>query len=278
MAGKTWSEREVDLTIDSYFSMLRLELDGEAYSKAAFRRQLRDRVDRSDGSVEYKLQNISAVISDLGGVFINGYKPASNIQGLLRERVTARFAEEADLRQQMIRAAEQPAPTRAVDLGEAVDAPRRPLPVPAPGRRRTARMVDFLEREARNRSLGTAGEEAVVRHERRRLVAMGAPALAERVRHVSVLDGDGLGYDVLSFTPDGAERFIEVKTTRYAKELPFIVSRNEVDFSGEEPERFVLFRVFGFGGYAGGHYQLPGSLQVTAQLEPEQFRGLPRVS
>lgn len=276
MAGEAWNQQEVDLTIDTYFSMLRLELDGEEFSKAAFRRELLQRIDRSSGSVEYKLQNISAVLNELGGVFINGYKPAVNVQGLLRERVTARFAEEVDLRQHMIRAAEQPAPTDAVDLGDPVDAPRRPLPVPGAERRRTARMVDFSEREARNRSLGVAGEEAVVRHERRRLLTLGQPRLAERVRHVSVLDGDGLGYDVLSFTPDGDERFIEVKTTRYAKELPFLVSRNEVDFSSEEPERFVLMRLFGFGS-GGGHYELPGSLRLTAQLRPEQYRGLPSV-
>ena len=54
MAGETWSTREVDLTIDTYFSMLRLELDGEEYSKAEFRRDLRepDRALRRVGRVQ----------------------------------------------------------------------------------------------------------------------------------------------------------------------------------------------------------------------------------
>jgi hypothetical protein len=276
MAGDPWDEREVDLTIDTYFSMLRLELDGEAYNKATFRRGLREQIDRSDGSIEYKLQNISAVLADLGGVFIDGYKPASNVQGLLRERVTDRFSGAVDLRDQMVRAAELPAPSHVVTLGDAVSPPEVDLTPPVLGRTRVARMVDFHEREARKRSLGLAGEEAVVRLERARLAAAGLVDLAAEVRHVSVLDGDGLGYDVRSFDPAGNERFIEVKTTRYARHLPFLVSRNEVDLSEEEPERFVLYRLFKFGA-GGGHYEMRGSLRSGAQLDPTAYRALPKV-
>jgi hypothetical protein len=138
-------------------------------------------------------------------------------------------------------------------------------------------MIDFNERESRNRSLGLAGEHAVVRLERARLRAYGHDDLAAEVRHVSVVDGDGLGYDVRSFDAVGNERFIEVKTTRYGRRLPFLVSRNEVDLSEEEPGKFVLFRLFNFGSSGGtGHYELPGSLRSGAQLDPVTYRALPR--
>jgi hypothetical protein len=277
MAGQSWSEKEVDLTIDTYFTMLRLELDGEAYRKADHRRDLLSKIDRSAGSVEYKLQNISAVLYELGGVFIDGYKPASNVQGLLRERVTARLGDAADLRRRMVEAAEEPAPTTAVALGDAVAPPSVTLTTPALGRSRVARMVDFHEREARNRSLGLAGEEAVVDLERRRLAVAGKDDLAKEVRHVSVLDGDGLGYDVRSFDLGGNERFIEVKTTRYARHLPFLVTRNEVDFSEERPTQFMLYRLFMLGSASTGHYELAGSLRSQAQLDPTAYRGLPNV-
>jgi hypothetical protein len=278
MAGEVWDQREVDLTIDTYFTMLRLELDGESYRKADHRRQLLHRIDRSAGSVEYKLQNISAVLNELGGVFIDGYKPASNVQGLLRERVTARLSEAVDLRRLMVEAAEQPAPTDGVTLRDPVALPSVELTTPGLGRTRVARMVDFHEREARNRSLGLAGEEAVVDLERRRLNAAGRDDLAKEVRHVSVLEGDGVGYDVRSFDQSGNERFIEVKTTRYARHLPFLVTRNEVDFSEERPQEFVLYRLFKFGSpSAAGHYELAGSLRAQAQLDPTTYRGLPNV-
>ena len=71
-------------------------------------------------------------------------------------------------------------------------------------------------------------------------------ALANRVEHVSDIRGDGLGYDVLSFEASGAERFIEVKTTVFGAVTPFYVSRNELAFSEEKDDQFVLARVHEF--------------------------------
>ena len=40
--------------------------------------------------------------------------------------------------------------------------------------------------------------------------------------HVSEIEGDGAGYDIKSYTPDGKVRYIEVKTTRGAIRTPFL--------------------------------------------------------
>lgn len=268
----------MDRVIDVYFSMLTLELAGEPYSKTAFRRELLADIGRSNGSAEYKFQNVSAVLAELGAVFIDGYKPARNTQQLLRERVAERFGEAASLRQNMLRAVESPAEDRAVVLG-------RPSPVPEipesgeahhRSRARRGRQVNYQEIEARNRTLGLAGERAVVALEKRRLVEADRVDLAQKVRHMSVEEGDGLGYDVLSFGVDGAERFLEVKTTRYSPFQPFMVSRNEVEVSEEEPDRFALVRLFRFETPAVGYYELAGPLTSTAYLRPDTYLGLPR--
>lgn len=57
---------------------------------------------------------------------------------------------------------------------------------------RTPRIVNYLEMESRNRSLGQAGEEFVVRFETARLIAEGAERLAAMVEHVAATRGDGL--------------------------------------------------------------------------------------
>jgi hypothetical protein len=44
-------------------------------------------------------------------------------------------------------------------------------------------------------------------------------------------DGDGAGYDILSFDPSGKERLIEVKTTNGAAKTPFFLTRNEHETS-----------------------------------------------
>ena len=47
-----------------------------------------------------------------------------------------------------------------------------------------------------------------------RWLAAGRTDLAERIRWASHVDGDGGGYDILSFDTDGSDRLIEVKTTK----------------------------------------------------------------
>jgi len=68
------------------------ELRGEQYSKTAHRRTLAKLLDdRSDGSVEFKHANISAVLIEFGYPYIAGYKPRWNYQQLLADAVGARL-------------------------------------------------------------------------------------------------------------------------------------------------------------------------------------------
>jgi hypothetical protein len=116
---------------------------------------------------------------------------------------------------------------------------------------------DYLERVAQNRSLGLAGEEFVVLFEHWRLVELGHHRLADKVEHVSQSKGDGLGYDVLSFESDGAERLIEVKTTTFGRDTPFFVSRGELALSQGAKDQFHLYRLFEFRK-APRLFDLPG--------------------
>lgn len=80
-AGSYWSEAELAAAAAAYRRMLDLELSGVAYSKAEFRRDLLtgSLTARSNGSIEYRMQNISAVLDELGLPRINGYRPAINV-------------------------------------------------------------------------------------------------------------------------------------------------------------------------------------------------------
>ena len=61
-----WARIEVEAVVADYLKMLSLELAGQAYSKAAHRRILLEKLDgRSAGSVEFKHCNISAVLINL---------------------------------------------------------------------------------------------------------------------------------------------------------------------------------------------------------------------
>ena len=168
-------------------------------------------------------------------------------------------------------------PPSAVSFDSAlVDAPRlrvftEPAAASVLGRSFVAAKRDYVAREARNSSLGKAGEEFVVRYERWRLISNGLNELADKVEHVSASKGDGLGFDVLSFERSGRERLIEVKTTAFAKETPFFVTQTELDRSRADTDLFHLYRVFEFREEPK-FFALRGAVDQHCILDPQSYR------
>jgi hypothetical protein len=90
--SRTWSREEVEATVADYFHMLTLALAGQQYNKTGHRRALMKKLDeRTEGSVELKHQNISAVLNELGYPYIPGYKPLGNYQSLLFDVIADRL-------------------------------------------------------------------------------------------------------------------------------------------------------------------------------------------
>ena len=131
--------------------------------------------------------------------------------------------------------------------------------------------VNYVEREANNRALGEAGEEFVLNSERARLIRESRESLAEKIEHVSRTQGDGAGFDILSYERSGADRLIEVKTTKYGRDTPFFVSRNEVDVSQARSGAYQLYRIFDFRR-SPRLFTLAGPLSSTCELEAASFR------
>src|SRR5687768_14179226 len=260
-----------------YLRLLEAELRGEPMVKARANEEVQRLTGRGRGSVEYKFQNISAVLRDYRHPFVRGYKPASNYQESLRDEVLHQLDSRDDLIDIAFDALTTPATTPTADLVW-TDIPPPEVKMGASRAGGRVGKWDFVRLDAENRSLGRAGEVAVLARERSSLAKHGRTDLAARVEHVSVTQGDGLGFDVLSFATDGTEKFIEVKTTRLGAHWPMVISRNEVAFSQEEPERFTLYRVFGFSSASAGLYTLPGDIKQTCELSPATYQALPAQS
>src|SRR5439155_6930888 len=92
--------------------------------------------------------------------------------------------------------------------------------------------------------LGWAGERLVLQYETAQLRSMRWDELANRVRHISEIEGDGAGFDIHSFEPSGESKYIEVKTTRGAVRTPFYLSSNELAFAQLKGSQFHLYRVY----------------------------------
>lgn len=113
-----WSQQEVEIIVEDYLSMLALELRGQDYSKAERNRELRKLLPvRSRGSIEFKHQNISAVMIEIGYPYVEGYKPRSNFQGLLQEVVERRVHARPELATTVTKLIEQPA-VKPASLGD----------------------------------------------------------------------------------------------------------------------------------------------------------------
>ncbi|ABA06087.1 conserved hypothetical protein [Nitrobacter winogradskyi Nb-255] len=248
MSNGPWTDEENDLIVADYFAMLADDIAGRPYNKAEHDRQLQERIDRTRTSIEFKHQNISAVLKGLGEDWIPGYKPAFNFQMTLVDAVARWLAFNPDWLGQM------PGTHPATGLQEAAQLwigppptlSNQPPPQELEQMLHIARKFDVAGRDERNRSLGRAGEERVLAHERASLQAVGREDLARKVRWVSEEDGDGAGYDIESFAPDGRSRLIEVKTTNGWERTPFHITRNELAVAEERRSEWRLFRLWNF--------------------------------
>lgn len=262
--------------------MLRLELSDRRYNKTEHRLALMERLNnRSNSSVELKHQNISAVLIDMGIPYIDGYKPRFNYQRSLLPAAIVGYLKNYPEMQDLFEAdSEAIPPTPAVeDVLDSLEQPpvleeRKPSILSEPRPVYKSSSINYLEREARNKSLGDAGEQFVMSFERARLVQLGREALADRIEQVSETVGPYAGYDVRSFDADGADRFIEAKTTKYGKSTPFFVTPNELRFSREKSSRYFLYRVFKYGR-APRLFTLHGRLEDKCILEPSVYIARP---
>lgn len=271
ITGTHWSDSEIDLIVADYFDMLALEQAGSPYNKAEHNRALQHLTGRSPGSIEFKHQNISAVLVRLGLPRIEGYKPMPNFQNALIDGIERYLALKGNAVLGM-------ASATAAKLAEPTNLWIGPPPSPSneddketDAVRRLVRKFDPAARDARNRALGRQGEELVLEHERVKLATAGRGDLARKLEWTSEVRGDGAGYDIHSFNLDGSDRLLEVKTTNGTALTPFFVSENERAFSEERPEAFRLVRLHDFREKPAG-FELVPPLDKWVKLMPTTYR------
>ena len=266
--GTDWQDDELDAIVADYFDMLEAGLAGRPYVKLRHSEALMARIGRTHRSVEFKHQNISAVLDELGMPWIPGYKPKRNYQNAIFDAIDRYLT----VHPAVLVASPSP-PQPLPSTGIFVEMP--PLSAdnePVPERlRRLVQKFDPVERDYRNRSLGRAGEEFVIDVEKRQLTDAGLPDLARKVRWVAAEDGDGAGYDVLSFSRKGDKRLIEVKTTNGSARTPFFLTRNECALANERPTDWQIYRVHLFAKEPR-IFTINPPLENTVRLTPATWR------
>ena len=273
MSNGPWTDEENDLIVADYFAMLADDVAGRPYSKAEHNRQLQTRIDRSRTSIEFKHQNISAVLKALGEDWIAGYKPAFNFQMALVDAVARWLA----FNPTWLGRGSRQLPVGSIGdvasifVGPPPTLTNQPPPQELEQMLHIARKFDVAGRDERNRALGRAGEERVFEYERATLKASGRADLARKVRWISEEDGDGAGYDIQSFALDGQPRLIEVKTTNGWERTPFHISRNELAVADKRRAEWCLFRLWNFSREPKG-FELFPPLDAHVSLTATAFQ------
>lgn len=109
-------------------------------------------------------------------------------------------------------------------------------------KRRKSKSNPNYENEARKlKKLGDRGEKIAIEMEKKRLVDLGYPELAENVKPAEF---DYLGYDIRSFEIDGSDRFIEVKASRTkVGAANFFLSINELN-TAKKLDNYYIYMVY----------------------------------
>ena len=219
-----WSNIEAELVVADYFDMLSKELTGKAYKKSSHRQKLLPLLNnRSEGSIEFKHQNISAVLINFGQPYIKGYLPRFNYQKILEEKVINYLTSNRSIEEQFKKFAESDIiqPISQNDFNKLIVNPpsnhnivKEPIVVYT----KNPIKINYLEKEQHNRNLGLLGEKLVFEYEKWNLNTSGKESLADQVKWVSKEEGDGAGFDILSKNHNGTDKYIEVKTTKLGKE------------------------------------------------------------
>ena len=272
MGELAWSDAENDAIVAAWFAMLGDDLAGRRVNKTAQNRALQDQTGRSRGAIEFKHCNISAAAKAFGLPILRGYQPRFNFQMSLAEAISrwlARHSEwDGSMRNTVREEMAEPTP---LFVGVAPTLRNAPPPDELEQMQTIALRFDVAGRDERNRSLGYAGEKRVLHHERATLRQAGRDDLAGQVRWVSQEDGDGAGYDIFSYTIDGRERLIEVKTTNGWERTPFFISRNELEVSEARRDAWCLFRLHDFAREPRA-FELPPPLSSHVSLTAESYR------
>jgi len=84
-----WTDLELEAAIEAYDEMLRKLDAGESIVKARYYEHLVEKHGRTTGAFEYRMQNISSVLADMGIDWIQGLPPAKNVGANVIKRITA---------------------------------------------------------------------------------------------------------------------------------------------------------------------------------------------
>lgn len=134
--------------------------------------------------------------------------------------------------------------------------------------------TDYTKKQIKNKVIGDAGEDIVLNYEKEYLKSIGLIDKIKDVRNVARETNDTAGYDILSFDEQGNEKHIEVKTTEYGIDTPFMIEENEVRHSRENADKYHLYRLYNYNPSLGtaDWYEIEGNIEEKCKLTVKTYK------
>ncbi len=88
-----WTREELGAAVDAYVEMQRKERDGKPFTKKHYYEELAAKFGRTEKAFEYRMQNISYVMTLLGRSWLTGLKPAKNVGANVAAEIEALIAQ-----------------------------------------------------------------------------------------------------------------------------------------------------------------------------------------
>ena len=125
----SWSKEELSASVDAYIEMQRKERQGQPFIKKRYYQDLTAKFGRTEKAFEYRMQNISYVMTLLGRAWLAGLKPAKNVGANVAAEIEAMIAQSEG--RQFI-------PVTAFEIEAREEAKKKNLSKPQGNRRPTA--------------------------------------------------------------------------------------------------------------------------------------------
>lgn len=116
--------------------------------------------------------------------------------------------------------------------------------IPTKINRFKAAKFNWEEINSKRGNIGMSGELLVFKYETQKIINSDVSKYLDDLKHISLIEGDGAGYDIISVDEKGFPFYIEVKSTTGDLNQKLYFSKNEIDFMNEHPTKYNLYRVF----------------------------------
>lgn len=93
VGGENWTKEELAGSVKAYLEMQQLERDHKPYTKRKYYDDLAEKFGRTAKAFEYRMQNISYVLSVMGRDWLTGLKPAKNVGARVAAQIEELIAE-----------------------------------------------------------------------------------------------------------------------------------------------------------------------------------------